>query len=308
MITSQSKTKDRRLWVELSLLCSKILEDALCDFLISELERGVIVEEAPDNEEMLVVKAYLSREDLESGVLGSIENYLEELNLLHPDATVRIQGEKVVEEDWHDKWKEYFKPLRVGKRLVVKPTWEEYVPDVDDIVIEIDPGRAFGVGSHPSTRLMLKRLEELAEERELSGGQVLDVGTGSGILAIAAARLGAASVLAIDTDPDAVETARNNVHLNNVHSKVSVSNTPVWEVEGPFEIVLANIDRDTLLLLCKDLARQVKKEGRLVLSGILMEQADSLKEAFERQGLHFELSEADSKDGQWVLLEFLKRP
>ncbi|NPA94870.1 MAG: 50S ribosomal protein L11 methyltransferase [Thermodesulfobacteria bacterium] len=307
MISSQEKRQDKRLWVELSLLCSKILEEALSDFLISELERGVIVEEDPDNEELLVIKAYLSREDLESGALGSIEGYLEELIQLHPDATVRILGEKVVEEDWHDKWKEYFRPLRVGRRLVVKPTWEEYVPDIDDIVIEIDPGRAFGVGSHPSTRLMLKRLEELADADVLGGAEVLDVGTGSGILAIAAARLGAKTVLAIDNDLDAVETARNNVHLNNVHGKVSVSGTPVWEVEGPFDIVLANIDRDTLLLLCKELVNQVGRGGRLVLSGILQEQKDAVVEAFEGQGLGLAHSEADEKDDQWVLLEFQKR-
>ncbi len=299
-----SKEEKKRLWVEVSIQCSKELEEPLCDFLISELNRGVLVEEAPDNEDILVIKAYLSREDLESGVFQAMETYIEELCLLHPHATVSIDEERVIHEDWHDKWKRFFKPLRVGKRLVVKPTWEDYIPRPDEIVIEMDPGRAFGVGSHASTRLILQKLEEVSDSGLIKKMRVLDVGTGSGILAISAAKLGAKEVIAIDVDLDAVETARKNVHLNNVHEQVFVSNMPLWEIEGPFDLVLANIDRDSLLLLSKELSAQVASNGLLLLSGILDHQAEAIEQGFSNLGLKLVSIVPDEKDSKWILMEF----
>ncbi len=299
-----SKEDKKRLWVELSIQCSKELEEPLCDFLISELSRGVLVEESPDNEDMLVIKAYLRREDLESGAFQAVETYIEELCLLHPHATVSIEGERIIHEDWHDKWKRFFKPLRVGRRLVVKPTWEDYIPGPDEIVIEMDPGRAFGVGSHASTRLILQKLEKMSDAGLIKNMRVLDVGTGSGILAISAARLGAREVIAIDIDLDAVETARKNVHLNNVHEQVFVSNAPLWEIEGPFDLVLANIDRDSLLLLSKELSAQVASNGLLLLSGILDHQADGIEKGFGNQGLKLVSVVPDEKDSRWILMEF----
>ncbi len=295
--------ENKKLWIELLLECRREVQEPLCDFLVSELRRGVIIEEAPQSGDTLFIKAYLSREDLESGALSVIKNYMEELSKLYPDSVARIKSEEVIEEDWHDKWKRFFRPLRIGGSLVVKPTWEEYVPSVEDVVIEMDPGRAFGVGSHASTRLVLERLDELGRDDRLGGLHVLDVGTGSGILAIAAAKLGAESVLAIDVDQDAVETARKNVHLNDVHDRVSVSTTPVWEVEGPFDLVLANIDRDTLLFLSMDIAKQVSCGGRLILSGILREHAETVRDSFSKRGLEFVALKPDKKDSQWVLLE-----
>ncbi len=296
--------KDKRLWIELCIKCTRDLEDVLGDFIVSELGRGVVIEDVPNKEDLICIKAYLSREDLESGALKVIETYIEELTAIHPDAQIKIEEEKVIEEDWHDKWKEYFKPLKIGRRIVVKPTWEQYVPQLDEIVIEIDPGRAFGVGSHPSTRLVLERLEELEHEEFLDSASVLDVGTGSGILAICAAKLGAKNVIAIDNDPDAVETARANVSLNHVQGRVWASTTPVWKVEGPFDIVLANMERDTLLLLSKDISKQVARKGRLVLSGILDSQTASVCEAYCSLGMKMVCKRPDRKDSQWVLLEF----
>ena len=299
-----SMEKEKKLWVELCIKCSQGLEDVLGDFLVSELGRGVVIEDVPEGEGLICIKAYLSREDLESGAFQAIETYVEELTAIHPDAQIKIEEERVIEEDWHDKWKEYFRPLRIGRRIVVKPTWEQYVPQLDEVVVEIDPGRAFGVGSHPSTRLVLERLEEFSDQGLLDSASVLDVGTGSGILAICAAKLRAKNVIAIDHDPDAVETARVNVGLNYVHNRVWVSTTPVWKVEGPFDIVLANIEKDTLLFLSKDISRQVAREGRLILSGILEDQADSIIEAYCSLGMKMMCERHDRKDSQWVLLEF----
>ncbi len=299
-----SMGKEKKLWIELCIRSERSVEDVLADFLVSELGRGVVIEDVPGNEELVRIKAYLSREDLESGALRAIETYIEELAAIHPDIQITFEEEKIIEEDWHDKWKEYFKPLRIGRRIVVKPTWEQYVPQVDEVVIEIDPGRVFGVGSHPSTRLILEKLEELAGQGLLDSASVLDVGTGSGILAICAAKLGAKNVIAVDNDPDAVEIARANASLNHVHDRIYVSTTPVWNVEGPFDIVLANIDRDTLLVLSKDISKQVARRGRLILSGILDDQAAAVSEAYCSLGLKMMCKRPDRKDSRWVLLEF----
>ena len=306
----KGKDKKKNYWLELQIVINQELEDAVCDFLITELNRGVIVEELPKEgiETKLLIKAYLSREDLETGALGAIETYLDELKRLHSGyLDIKIDLNHIVEEDWQDSWKRYFKPIKVGKRLVIKPTWETYIPNSDEIVIEIDPGRAFGVGTHPSTRLVLQRLEELYENGELANKEVLDIGTGSGILAISAAKFNASSILGVDIDKDAVETARENVHLNHVHKKVAITGTPIWELEGPYDIVLANLDRDTLTLLAEEIARLVKKTGILITSGILKEQLEAVKRAFSNYGLEPTLTKRDENEDEWVLIEFRKK-
>ncbi len=297
-------------WLELQIVINQELEEAVCDFLITELKRGVIIEELPKEgeETKLLIKAYLSRDDLESGALNAIETYLEELKRLHSGyLDINIDLNHIVEENWVDSWKKYFTPIKVGEFLVVKPTWETYVPNPDEIVIEINPGRAFGVGTHPSTRLVLQRLEELYKKGELAHKEVLDIGTGSGILAISAAKFNVASVLGVDIDEDAVETARENVHLNHVHEKVAITSTPIWELEGSYDIVLANLDRDTLIFLSKEIARLVKKTGILITSGILEKQAQAVKKAFSKYGLETTLTQKDKSEEEWVLIEFQKR-
>ena len=180
------------------------------------------------------------------------------------------------------------------------------MPQKDEVVIEIDPGRAFGVGTHASTRLVLLALEGLYKKSLLKDRDVLDCGTGSGILAIAAAKLGASSVNAIDIDTEAVEVARRNIHLNHCHGIVSVSTTPLWKVEGPFDIVLANIEKDTLIFLSKDFSRVVKREGMLILSGILDKQAQEIVAVYEKRGFVLHQLVNDQKEKEWVLLEFQK--
>ncbi len=303
-----SKIKKDNLWVELHIKVSPELEDAVCDFLVSELNRGVIIEEINEKKPpLLLIKAYLNQEDLSTGVLKVIEGYLNELSRLHSGFyTVSMDINHIVEEDWHEGWKRFFRPLKIGEYLIVKPSWETYVPKRDEIVIEIDPGRAFGVGTHASTRLVLLALEGLYKKSLLKKKEVLDCGTGSGILAIAAAKLGASSVTAIDIDQDAVEVARKNVHLNHCHDIVSVSNTPLWKVEGPFDVVLANIEKDTLIFLSKDLLRVVKMKGLLILSGILNIQVQELKASYEKKGFVLKKVISDQKEKEWVLMEFQK--
>ncbi len=311
MISESTNKAQKRFWIELRVETPPELSDAIIAFLVSELHRGVIVEEIQgDNNqqsEKLLIKAYLNEEDIDSGAMKGIDTYFYELIELHSEyPQIRWNIQHIVEEDWAQGWKKYFKPIKIGNSLVIKPSWETYVPGEDEIVIEIDPGQAFGVGTHASTRVILEMLEEIARDKELKDSSVLDIGTGTGILAISAAKLGALDVTAIDIDQDAVEAARKNVHLNNVHSAVSVSNTPLWEVEGPFDLVLANLDRDTLLFFSREISRLVVPGGILLAAGIIQGQEHDVIKSFSENGLCFLATKQDEIEPEWLVIKLSK--
>ena len=184
------------------------------------------------------------------------------------------------EDEWRDVWKQYFAPRKVG-RFVIVPSWEKYAPQADELVLDMDPGRAFGTGGHPSTRLCLVAISELSRCERF-----LDVGCGSGVLAIALAKLfPEASGLAVDVDADAVDVSRENAMRNAVLDRISVSATPVEEVHGPFDVVTANILPDVLIPLAQPIAARVGDGGTLILSGILCELADGVEAAYAALGL-----------------------
>lgn len=303
----------KKVWIELCVEVPVELCDVVSEFLVSTLGRGVLIEDVPEggsgSGDRERIRAYLGKEDLDAGLLPEIEAYVMDLSEVHSRGTdLRISTRPVIEEDWHEGWKAFFKPARVGKLVVVKPSWENYVPRPRDIVIEIDPGRVFGTGTHPSTSLVIKAMEELWTARgwlgKDAGGRmpsVLDVGTGTGILGITAARLGASWVLCLDVDPDAVETTRQNAFRNHVHHLVSATVTPIWQIEEEFDVVLANIDEATLLLLAEDIVKRVACRGWVILSGILLEQGDSVKDAFTGLGLELEKG---LEEGEWMALVF----
>jgi len=178
------------------------------------------------------------------------------------------------------------------------------------VVVEIDPGRAFGTGHHPSTYLVLKRLETLFEELFWPNGvkpYVLDLGTGTGILAIAAAKFGAREVVALDIDPEAAEVARQNVQRNHVHGKIRVSTTPIWELADTFDLILANIGSYELKLLAEHIAPLSVSGGHVVLSGFLREEVPELQKVYQDLGLKVVHQEVDPEFEEWALLD-LKRP
>ena len=184
------------------------------------------------------------------------------------------------EDEWRDVWKQYFAPRKVG-RFVIVPSWEKYTAGPDEIVLDMDPGRAFGTGGHPSTRLCLVAITELE-----SCERFLDVGCGSGVLAIACARLfPEATGIAVDVDSDAVDVSRENAMRNAVLERISVSATPVSEVHGPFDVVTANILPDVLIPLAAEIAARVGDGGTLILSGILRDLADGVEAAYVACGL-----------------------
>jgi ribosomal protein L11 methyltransferase len=185
------------------------------------------------------------------------------------------------EDEWRDVWKQYFAPRKVG-RFVIVPSWEKYKAAADEIVLDMDPGRAFGTGGHPSTRLCLVAISDLARCERF-----LDVGCGSGVLAIACAKMfPEASGIAVDLDADAVDVSRENAMRNAVLERLSISAVPVEEVHGPFDVVLANILPDVLVPLAGAIAARVADGGTLVLSGILRELADGVEAAYVARGLN----------------------
>ena len=173
----------------------------------------------------------------------------------------------LADQDWATSWQQFFKPFEIIPGLVVKPSWEVYQPGPGQHVLEMDPGMAFGTGQHASTRMASALIQQSLQEQAVE--QVLDVGTGTGILAMAAALLGPARILAVDNDPDAVTVARANIARNMLNDRIEVAGTPVAAITGPYQLVCANIVHDVLVEMAPELTRLTAVGGRLILAGIL---------------------------------------
>lgn len=221
---------------------------------------------------------------------------------LDPDSPVSWESTLVRDENWGEEWKKFFKPLRVGSRFLICPSWEKAEPGEGDLLIWMDPGRAFGTGQHETTRLCLEWLDRLgAEETSFSGKSLLDVGTGSGILAMAGALLGFTRIVGIDNDPEAIETAQENVKRNGVAVRIGLLEAEVGALTSTFDVVISNIQALPLIAMAGAMRERLAAGARLALSGILVEQADSVRQAYEATGVTF----VDQREaGEWCLLSF----
>lgn len=222
-----------------------------------------IFKEGPDK---AVIKCYLPDNDKVAEKVDFIRERLKEeekAGFIFKDYRLEILD--VNEEDWANSWKKHYKPMRVGKNLVIRPSWEDYEKKEGDIVIDMDPGMAFGTGTHETTRMCLEALEDIVKEDM----EVVDVGTGSGILAIAAAKLGANKVLALDLDPVAVDSAKINKELNKVRQMEVKEGNMTDLVEDKADLVIANIIADVIIIIADDLKRILKKGGYFIASGII---------------------------------------
>lgn len=206
----------------------------------------------------------------------------------------------VHEEDWATAWKAYFPVLRIGRHLVIRPTWRRHLAREGGVVIAMDPGMAFGTGLHPTTRLCLAALEPLADRGVLDGARVLDVGCGSGILAIAAVRLGAASAFGVDTDPIAIESTAANARRNHLGRRVRARSGSLPSGEAPFDVVLANLIAGVLVPLAAGLHDELRPGGTLLASGIFIDRVGEVTDALEAVGLAIS---ARTDEGDWVALE-----
>lgn len=200
------------------------------------------------------------------------------------------------EESYQDAWKKYLYPEKVSERFVVKPTWREYEPLEDELVIELDPGRAFGTGSHPTTSLCIKHMEKFVKESD----SIIDVGTGSGILMVVADKLGSKDIWGVDIDPLSIEVAEENLLLNNVDmDKISLFKGDLVTLveDKKFDVVVANILADVILLLLQDMSKVIKKDGIMILSGIIEDKAQEIKSQIIQLG--YEII-SETKDKEWV--------
>ena len=269
-------------WLEVSVTTKNETAEAVAEVLSRYAHRGVIIEAGPEgwNVNPVTVRAYLPADEQLPANKRSVEEALWHLGRIQPIPAPAFCP--VADEDWAEKWKEQLSVLHIGRHIVIRPSWLDYAPEPDDIVIKLDPGMAFGTGLHPTTQMCLAALEELLRP----GAKVLDLGTGSGILAIAAARLGAGHLLALDNDPDAVKTARRNVTTNEVQKIVDVRCGSLAEAQGAYDFVLVNILAKVIVDMTRGgLATHVRPGGNLIATGIIAGQEPEVIAAMEKKGL-----------------------
>lgn len=278
-------------WLEISLTLSGELAEAVSDLLTRYTPNSVVLELPPQsenapNQDLIAVRAYLPADEELENLRFAIEEGLWHLSRI--SALPQAQYRFLEEADWGEAWKAHYRPIPIGKRLLIYPAWLPS-PETDRSLLLIDPGMAFGTGTHPTTQLCLLALEEVLKP----GQAVLDLGCGSGILSIAAARLGAARVLALDVDPLAVSHTQENILRNNLSDRIfpllgslELLLENVSDFGLPVDLILANILAKTIEELLKDgLPRLVRPDGLMVLSGILADQTHSLTLACQSLGL-----------------------
>ena len=282
-----------RKWLEIQLavpdeavdlVSQKLMEIDCTGVTAAETKLDTFVVPAPENlANDPVMKAYFIYPEQVDELLATVQKALSELAGMYPElARVRLESRELADHDWASDWQQHFPPFRVGRRLVIHPSWIDWPPTGDEVALTLDPGQAFGTGTHATTSLCLDALaEHFASEQPPQ--KILDVGTGSGILAMAGAALGARQVIATDIDHDACQIARNNVSDNRLEHIVAVTDAALGEIAGTYDLVLANIlAAENLRLADQLVAHLTPGIGRLVLSGILSEQEQSVVKGFAR--------------------------
>jgi ribosomal protein L11 methyltransferase len=299
-------------WLELSVEADLEAVEAVSEILGRVATGGTTVEPAFDLvEEGLgarvdpgrpaIVRGYVPAADagvVEAATL-TVGDALGHLQAFGLRAIGELRTRVVEEEDWADAWKAYFPVLRVGRHLVIRPSWRRHRRAPADVVVAMDPGMAFGTGLHPTTRLCLAGLEPLADEGRLDGARVLDVGCGSGVLAITALLLGAASAVGVDIDPIAIEATEANAGRNGLGDRIRARVGSLPSGESPFDVVLANLIAGVLVPLSPALRDELRPGGTLLASGIFVDREAEVCEAFEAAGL---VVGERTAEGDWVAL------
>ncbi len=298
-------------WLELTVRTHPEAVESVSELLSRYTPGGVAIEEAIElidegqdyrvlAGEPVQVHAYLPLDGQEEEARQRVAEGLWHLASLGEHFVGDLQTRVVNEEDWANAWKDYFHVTHIGKRLVIRPSWREYTPEVDEVVLDLDPGMAFGTGLHPTTRMCLEQVEKHTK----SGMRVLDVGTGSGILALAAAKLGAASVVCIDNSSVAVESATANAAVNKLSDKIAVVLGILDEAEaarmaGQYDMVLVNIIAHIIGGMAPQLAQALTSGGLLIASGIIEARRADAEPALLAAGL--ELIDRAMID-DWIVL------
>jgi ribosomal protein L11 methyltransferase len=318
-------------WLELSVAVAPETVESVTELMSRYVSGGVAIEEPyellddgqahiPISGALVTVRCYVPADASGEEARARIEEGLWHLRQIIGDLGEigQIETKTLAEEDWANAWKEHYQVTHLGKRVVIKPTWRDYTPQGDEVVVELDPGMAFGTGLHPTTRNCVRLLEDVV----YPGDRVLDVGCGSGILSIAALKLGAASVLALDVSAVAVEATRANADANGVDDRLEARvatlegaagepylplppDVAILGAEvGTYDLVLANIIARVIGQLAPALARAVHPGGWLIASGIIEERRAEAEEPLLAAGLR---TERELIEGDWVTLA-LTRP
>jgi ribosomal protein L11 methyltransferase len=303
-------------WLELAVEADVEAVEAVSEILGRAAPGGTSVEPAfelvdeglgarLDPSRPAIVRAYLPARDRAAAErsAGEVATALGHLQAFGLRPIGKLRTRIVDETDWADAWKAYFPVMRVGRRLVIRPTWRRHRREGDDVVLALDPGMAFGTGLHPTTRLCLAGVEALADRGVLSGSRVLDVGCGSGILAIAALKLGAGTALGLDTDPIAIEATTANARRNSLVRRLHAREGSVPSREAAFDVVLANLIAGLLVPLAASLAGELRPGGYLLASGIFIDRETDVRDAFDAAGLR--VGDRTS-EGDWVALEAVR--
>ncbi|WP_102400149.1 50S ribosomal protein L11 methyltransferase [Haloimpatiens massiliensis] len=303
-------------WIEVTVITSSEAVEAVSGILYNTGVKGVAIQDSQDvefkkkhpgdwdyfDEKLLdiedgaVIKGYYKEDEKFQSYIKYIEegvNSLEEFGIDKGKGIVVYN--KVNEQDWENNWKKYYKPTKVGNKIVVKPIWEEYSKKDDEIILELDPGMAFGTGTHETTRMCIKALEKYVKD----DSTVFDIGTGSGILSIAAAKLKAKKVIGVDLDPVAVDSAKQNVGFNKLNNIEILHGNLMEVVKGKADIVIANIIADIILFLTKDVKNFIKEDGYFISSGIILDRKDDVVKCLEENG--FTIEELNI-DGEWCCI------
>ena len=257
---------------------------------------GDLIDEAILNADKTVasVLVYLSKD---AGVVDTLNFLKSRFAELAIDAQISVSG--VNEEDWANSWKDYYKPIKIGDKIVIVPAWEKYEASEGEIIVRMDPGMAFGTGTHETTRLVIKLLEKYIKQ----GMRVADVGCGSGILAICAAKYGAGVCRAYDIDPIAVEVAAENAIENGCEIECAESDLLAGVKAEQYDVICANIVADIIIRMAPDVGKFMKDTSTLLASGIITERAEEVTDALEAAGLYIVES---IEDNGWCALAVKK--
>lgn len=302
----------RTAWLELAIEADIEAVDAVSEILGRFAPGGSSVEPAfdlvdeglgarVDPTRPAIVRAYVPARDPASAhrAAREAEAALGHLQAFGLRPIGELRTRLVDEAAWADAWKAHFPVMRIGRRLVIRPTWRRHRAAPDDVVVALDPGMAFGTGLHPTTRLCLAAIEDAVDRGDLAGARVLDVGCGSGILAIAAARLGAASALGLDIDPIAIEATAANARRNRLARRIRAQAGSLPSGERPFDVVLANLIASVLIALAGPLRDELRPGGLLLASGIFADRETEVADAFRAAGLTVV---ERATEGDWVVL------
>lgn len=308
--------KETEKWLKVEIAAPPELIDALGNFITETGAQGVFQESltpqhtAADFPEPVMeekIKAYFPQDNRTEKRVASLQKYINSLHEIFPEAEKPLLATEIIcDPDWGEQWKKYFQPIRVSKNIIVKPTWERYTPASRDIVIEIDPGMAFGTGQHASTRMCIEAVEDIImNDCSIKEWKVLDVGCGTGILGITAAKMGAQDVICVDIDRKAVEIAGENAAINNVKTSLHILNKNAAAIDKPRNLIIANLTSKLLLTLRPHLIELLLPEGYMIISGIIEQDAKNIEEQFSAAPLtiHRVIMEKE-----WVCYVLKKNP